>query len=817
MVDLALALRRLLLVCFALALVGCAHRFPASESELAFSYPLQECTPAKLEEAGRQAANLDAPLRRDDSTVCRTGLVNRQTAATTPVNAADEHTGAACAGLKDDEPPDETDAERKKRLEEQAFSRPERCLRQHLEAPFTTTTRKPAQFGIALSGGGSKAAAFAVGVMAGLSDFNMLDRADYLSSVSGGGYAAYFYYAHRIFPIVRPGPLRPVNVTTAELFRDCVAKPDADDAMDDIIRRIGAAAPYCDRQSLRAYTPPSGALVQNAGYQALLKCTQDMMRPGECSMAATSSWRRGISLPTWGGSLATIIPSFFSNTLFDWGMATSPSAISYQDGIGLSYGATLSDTANLSPAIVTQRTERCGHLPGATEQVLDCHTSIFDPDPDPMRFDELRVGLLKLRAAGGDGIPFWILNAAAPQHRSLYGWLRQGRDDITNSDMFEMTAVSQGSGRYGYVSASPAIHGMSVLHGVRTSAAFLDANQLVLRNAAVRTIAGGALHLANLDWGLDIANYNVSTQARRIHRALPFPFYYLDRALARVFDSEPMPAERRDRERSVFIRLIDGGNAENLGAYSLLKRGVKNILIADAAGDSDGQFSDLCGLRRRLKWAPDGLFPRFVHLPGLHDFDGHCEKLDARDKGPGYNLHAWFKDHPLLLGCIRQRPAAKGDPRACHGLGDNDIRLLIAKPALDMPTFQARQLGLKDVSRDGRTTRRSVLSDCWIRGTDKATDLLNCDTATFLHFNRDYKRGDCLLFPQHSTVLMTINSSATLFVAYRELARQHVWRSRDVLEGLLNKDGVNVAPFEQALEAQATYARRATGAACEPF
>ena len=49
------------------------------------------------------------------------------------------------------------------------------CIRQKLAA-------------VALSGGGMRSATFALGVLQGLTEKGMLQRADYLSTVSGGGY-----------------------------------------------------------------------------------------------------------------------------------------------------------------------------------------------------------------------------------------------------------------------------------------------------------------------------------------------------------------------------------------------------------------------------------------------------------------------------------------------------------------------------------------------------------------------------------------------------------------------------------------------------
>lgn len=713
---------------------------------------------------------------------------------------------------------DASKADELERLAAQAFTAQEGCLRQYLENAFVTTSGEPPAFGIALSGGGSKAAAFAMGVLAGLSDVQLLDRANYLSSVSGGSYAAYFYYAHRLFPLVRRHPQR-LAASNEDLFRDCVALPGDDHATQYLIDAIRERVPYCGRQSLHTYIGVSPVPSAREGYQAFVKCTQDLMRPGDCNTDATSSWRKGVSLPTLGGSLATVIPSLVSNTLFDWGLASSPSANSYRDGIGLAYGASLADARDLKPGLVTKRTKHCDTPASPDDRVFDCKEGFFDPDPKPMTFDELRAGLLEMRKPGRDGMPFWILNATATEFRSVYGWLRKVREDTTNSDMFEMTAVSHGSGRYGYVSAPAAIHDMTVLDGVLASAAFLDANQLVHTNRVVRFGAALGLHFANLDWGIDIANYNVSTKRRLIHRSLPFPFYYVDSMLAGLRNRDSTAMQKRERENSVFIRLIDGGNAENLGVYSLLKRKVRNILIADAAADDDGQFADLCGLRRRVLQTPPGLLPMYVHFPGLRDFDTHCDGIDSGKKVSGYDLHAWFTDHPLLLGCIRRNRHPNNAGASCHGLSGDEVRLIVAKPAIKLADFIKVQLAnvpVKYPTVGGET--HLVVSDCWIRDKDsKPTTLLNCDTAGFLQWNHDKRKGDCPIFPQHSTVLMTANSSVTLFVAYRELARQYIRRDAEILRGLVGENGVNPALFEQALEMQAAHQLVAAGPHCQRY
>ncbi len=54
---------------------------------------------------------------------------------------------------------------------------------------------KPPRLAVTLEGGGSKSAPFAMGALAGLQEAGLLNDAEIISSVSGGSYAAYFYFS----------------------------------------------------------------------------------------------------------------------------------------------------------------------------------------------------------------------------------------------------------------------------------------------------------------------------------------------------------------------------------------------------------------------------------------------------------------------------------------------------------------------------------------------------------------------------------------------------------------------------------------------
>jgi NTE family protein len=57
------------------------------------------------------------------------------------------------------------------------------------------TTRAASTLGLALSGGGSRAAAFHIGTLQGLAEVELLDAVDVVSSVSGGSVFAAAWFA----------------------------------------------------------------------------------------------------------------------------------------------------------------------------------------------------------------------------------------------------------------------------------------------------------------------------------------------------------------------------------------------------------------------------------------------------------------------------------------------------------------------------------------------------------------------------------------------------------------------------------------------
>lgn len=793
----------LVLLCLVMLSSGCGIHAPTTRELRGIAFPLKSCTDEHIAEAIRRLQTPMDPPQFDDSWVCVTetaAQAKKRQRTSQFLNDSLPAVGDSSSPPMADRPASATTLTDEQR-ESLARTRRETMLRSALEQPYINTSPDSANLGIALSGGGSKAAAFGSGVLAGLADIDQLDSASYISTVSGGGYAAYFYYTHKIFPHLRKESLGVAS--SKELYHDCVRLPGAttsdkakgeDDfeATAELKNRIEAAG-ACTRYELVTRNVNGNPPLPNH-YQGFVRCQQDMLNPGKCSIESTMG-DVGLSSPMVASTLLTAIPSYLSTIIFDWGIPTSPAAETYRAGIGLAYGASVRHPSSLKdiPA-------KPGYLQFACDSpstgfALDCAPGPGYPSPVPLTFEELLETYRSARTDPQRRVPFWIINAVASQQRSFLGWWNISPPNTSSSDIFEMTAVSHGSGRYGYVSAPPSLHKLTVLDAVGAAAAFLDPNQNAVGSSPFKRGSLGVLmRLGNVDWGIDISNYNVTDARRTLHTAMPFPFF--DAPISKHIIHRGLPVEDKERVGSVFIRLIDGGNGENLGANALLKRGARNIVISDAAQDEFGNFADVCELRRRLSHLPDssvdagGGFAKYLYIPGLPDFSGHCDTLRTADPTKGYGVHHWPFNFPVLVGCVRKQKIEQEGAASCDSLdmttqnGQPDARLFIVKPAINVPHLRAQQVW--HVQNSNKEVRVQI-KDCLLpheRVTDAVASqrMLNCDSALFFISNWENKLGDCQRFPQHSTVLATANSSNSIYAAYRELGRQYVHR----LEPMLN-------------------------------
>lgn len=584
------------------------------------------------------------------------------------------------------------------------------------------------ELGIALAGGGTKAASFSMGVFQGLTESGLMEKVDIVSSVSGGGYASLAYFLFR-----QTHPTQPMT----DLFADCLP------------RTYQAMLPAHENN----YPTPCPAPVTNfpdaygadryryqnqiRGYSDLFTQDGNPFYKHAFDYRTTTEDKRVAADVTIIGlqSLALIPLNLLMNGVFDWERDVSMSRGRYDYGINRAYGA--------EPFLFTQ-----------TAPALN-----YRPPGDVLQGQKLSfLQLANLHEQGK--APLWIINATAGEDRSPLDFAPQ--KDFAYSS-FEITPYGSGSGLYGYHRQQ--LPGMTPLQAVFNSAAFLDMQQKVETKPPVRNLVNLGLKVSTFSWGTSYRNTfsTANTDARfAIHMALPWPLYY-----AHHFSPDP---------DSIFVHLSDGGQSENLGAYALIRRGVPNIIISDHAQDRNAQMGDLCRLTEKIEG--QGLY---LNIPGLKDMAINCQNPDK-----GYDSFLW--QHPVMLGCISSDKVAV---ETCSKAKSESepiyfARLFVIKPALANPELKTaiRAFGTCNNSKDCQ----SVLAKACIAKSGKAEEAIrspsgdlepwryghlpSCELLGFIKVNAQGKgmaSDGCPHFPQHSTDVVTLDSSPWIYGAMRDL------------------------------------------------
>jgi hypothetical protein len=704
--------------------------------------------------------------------------------------------------------------------------------------PLLTSARKNANsLAVTLAGGGTKASSFSMGVLAALAseklaasgapgrDSRALWQTDLISTVSGGSYAGYFLYS-RLIHLMPPQASCRNDVPPAETvgrygetvrgyFADCIPASlleqfDCPEEVKEIEARRRGTPPG------QVFCPPYANAVRDADtdagieklkdarrywdqtrpetlHQQFLRCHQDVLDWDSCEFDVGSNEEsrdqiRGLGS---GAALALVtgvsLPAAWTaNFLFDWPVNLSPSRVAYRDGIGMTFGLRPKDARAI-----------LGTTGWAVNVDAVSDTKVADnrliPDPDRLDFTSLKA----LTCGNPDDPPRWVINATAAPSRHLLGWLSQ--NDINfDRHIFRMSGDQQCAGSVGPIPVDhrtlwdqeePDNNLSPLLTAVNASAAFFDSNQQSL-GQPWRLFAGVGLQAGNLNWGIDLINMDENHQRRtskareRLHEAAPFPVYLAEAATADASGHPP-----------VFVRLVDGGSSDNLGAYGPIVEGIKDIIVSDHAQDQNGAMADLCYLRNEL------LLRRGLHLhvPGLEQWPRGCltvsssggadaagnafsdsDNLDSMQKSsetavtPEFFYPIWAWPYPFLAGCVSRNP----DPSSC--LDDPPTRLWIVKPAFDYPYWlRAQTLCLNQPDPDDPSCIRSTPRQRANRSVAAcgANDELPCETSAVLlrrnRYLRDVSAFATPEFPQGSTVQMTFNSSGNVYGAYRELAHHY--------------------------------------------
>ena len=596
--------------------------------------------------------------------------------------------------------------------------------------------------GVALAGGGTKASAFSMGVLQGLTSSGLMAEVDALSSVSGGGYAALWYYARMRFdlPPAEAGSHAPQQM--ARFFADCLPSRYVRAGINDL------RLEDCDPINLTNDTPVSDDRYR---YQNALRGFQDVFNDSFSYTTTETDTRFSADALVMGLESVAVMPlGMLVNGVFDWELEVSVSQHRYNSGIARAYAA--------SPVKCSdggcEMHDRIGKRPvqirreGRTRQGIGLTFADLD------------------NAYQRHGAPLWIINATAGEDRTPWDFSAQSD---ANLSVFEITPYTQGSGLYGYHQKQ--LPDLSPYRATVASAAFLDSQQKAVTQPPLRNLLGALMGATTLSWGTSYRNTlstsaNANTQAHYIgHKFLPWPLYYAHRF-----------TPSRD---SVFIHLSDGGQSENLGAYALIRRGIETIIISDHAQDRKGEMGDLCRLKSQIR--KQGLY---LTVPGLADLDSVCNQ--TRHYPLGYDIFNW--QHPVLLGCVSNGKMAEDCSRSEEKTilpGEYFARLFIIKPALanSQLTDALTAMGA-DCQRglEGRCAA-TIMRHC--KKFDRASgwnyaDAPSCELLGFIAKNFTSADGiasdGCPFFPQHATVMMTADSSPWVYGAMRDLGAYYAQR-----------------------------------------
>ncbi|MDP2906666.1 MAG: patatin-like phospholipase family protein [Nanoarchaeota archaeon] len=300
--------------------------------------------------------------------------------------------------------------------------------------------RPEPKIGLALSGGGTRAGMFAFGVLSGLNDANILNRVNVISSVSGGGYAAYWFYARKLEADRHGFDYR---AAFADCRPDWWVKYDHDDGLNLSILQQGGAGRY-GFPRLEPCTGPDGEQWSDSNdrfrWQAHVARHPDVFRQTSRTFVGTNGVGPYFeAIPTLAGSvLEVLIHPFVPDGIL---------GEKYEKGISRTWGLTPKQRIIATSPFEYENADKS--LLGGSFVKADEHT-----------WEHLRALHRK-----DSTLPLWIINTTVAP-KTL---------DPDERNIFELTAFSYGSALTGFLSTEQYPDPISELpQSVRASAAAAD-------------------------------------------------------------------------------------------------------------------------------------------------------------------------------------------------------------------------------------------------------------------------------------------------------------------------------------------------------
>ncbi|MFN0213461.1 MAG: hypothetical protein ACKVT2_04330 [Saprospiraceae bacterium] len=446
--------------------------------------------------------------------------------------------------------------------------------------------KQPNWFGIALSGGGIRSASINLGFLKTLNKYGILQKADYLSTVSGGGYT--------------------------HAYVQCTAKKTGDFGKLFSAEHIEAMRKHGE------YMIPQTGLFGKTGNFLLL------------IIAFIVSWLMSLVSPFIiigiGYYIYLIIASFLGhhpfiglNFLADhnvgwWVLVISGGliALHFLVNILLNFNLGVSKWFNKVEAMFVS----FGLLLYGWMLIVDYHgigeISFNDKimfaikgfllffigfftNPNALSFHRFyrkqladlflrfsgeheNLKLMKAFDAKSDDIKDYI--SPYPLINTCLNLMNPEKDEafqsVKTSDYFLLSPFHCGSKLVGYVPTSRYLdyQKMTLPAAVAISAAAVNPGMGMYSSKVLSLL----VTIFNFRLGFWVSNPLILVKARAI---VWWPFYYFYELLGRIGSRKKM------------VNISDGGHIENLGAYELLRRGCRLIIAVDAAEDKTYAFADL--------------------------------------------------------------------------------------------------------------------------------------------------------------------------------------------------------------------------------
>jgi len=437
-------------------------------------------------------------------------------------------------------------------------------------------------FGLALSGGGVRAATMAYGFLQVLNQFGLLRLADYLSTVSGGGYLGGYVHArlrHR----------RDAADPFAELFTPAdrerllaygryLAPGSGVRRLWNLFRLIGALVAslvmnwvWVSALLALVVAGPAWLLLLLLGAGGLHSASLGLA----IAAGAVLAYHFFLHPLAWLRLWSSNVLNRLEGVLLAGALALTPAALLGAFGVDLSLAGPIA-----AGAIVVLLVAGYFANPNALtmhrfyrDRVAEAYLETASPGAARQRLADL--GFAPPRDA-----PYPLVNACL----NLLGGDAGTLGGTKNSDYFLFSPDHCGADRTGYAPTADLYRGMTLATALACSGAAL--------NPAMGTRSGQPL--AALMTLLDIRTgywaRNPGFTGPRWLAEIPWwPYYHLLDLLNRT---------HAGRAR---VSVSDGGNIENLGVYELLRRRCRLIVALDAGADPAYAFADLKNLVIRAR------------------------------------------------------------------------------------------------------------------------------------------------------------------------------------------------------------------------